>query len=383
MNIFEKLSQVLSGSETHNEATTPAVIIVTGAAGFIGSCMVQYLNNQGYTNLILVDDFGVEEKRKNWEGKQYLEVVERYNLFNWLEEKEPATSIVIHLGARTDTTEFDYAIHQELNVEYSQNIWNYCTQHQVPLIYASSAATYGSGDLGYNDDHDIVNTLEPLNPYGVSKNEVDKWALQQKKQPPFWAGLKFFNVYGPNEYHKARMASVIFHSYNQVKTEGQVKLFKSHKEGFEDGQQLRDFIYVKDIIKVIYWMMKTIERNSLSDPEQLKVDESQLKDERITLQDGGGEIDHPQTRLTSGLYNLGTGNARSFYDLVASTFAGLDLSPDIVYIDMPSDIRDRYQYFTQANMSKLRQAGYTDAFYSLEEGVDDYVRNYLAKSIYY
>ena len=155
-----------------------STIIVTGAAGFIGSCMVQYLNEQGFKNLILVDDFGVEEKRINWESKKYLQIVERYNLFEWLHKNKPQIDFVIHLGARTDTTEFNYAIHEELNLEYSQDIWNYCTAYQVSLIYASSAATYGAGEFGYDDDHAVIEKLKPLNPYGISKNEFDKWALQ-------------------------------------------------------------------------------------------------------------------------------------------------------------------------------------------------------------
>src|SRR5205085_1443913 len=209
----------------------------------------------------------------------------------------------------------------------------------IPLVYASSAATYGSGESGYNDEHEIVNSLHPLNPYGISKNEFDKWALQQPTTPPFWAGLKFFNVYGPNEYHKARMASVIFHSFNQIKSTGKVKLFKSHRPDFKDGQQLRDFVYVKDVINVCYWLMEN----------------------------------HP----ASGIYNLGTGKARSFEDLVKATFKGFDKDANIEFIDMPEDIRDKYQYFTEANMQKLKDAGYKDEFYSLEKGVDDYVRNYL------
>lgn len=318
---------------------TTSQIIVTGAAGFIGSCMVQYLNEQGYENLVLVDDFGVEEKRPNWEQKRYSAIVERYNLFSWLETQEQPPAFIFHLGARTDTTEFNYAIHEELNVQYSQQVWQYCTQQAVPLVYASSAATYGAGELGYKDDHAVVSRLHPLNPYGVSKNEFDKWALEQPAHPPFWAGLKFFNVYGPNEGHKHRMASVIFHSFNQIQQNGEVKLFRSHKEGFKDGEQLRDFVYVKDVVKVMYWLM--------------------------------------QQQPASAIYNLGTGKARSFNDLVKATFAGLDKEPRIRYIDMPEDIRDKYQYFTEADMQKLRDAGYTAAFYSLEEGVDDYVRHYL------
>jgi ADP-L-glycero-D-manno-heptose 6-epimerase len=321
-------------------------IIVTGAAGFIGSCMVQYLNENGFENLILVDDFGVEEKRVNWESKKFIQIVERYNLFDWLHKNKPQIDCVIHLGARTDTTEFNYAIHEELNVEYSQDIWNYCTAYNVPLIYASSAATYGAGELGYDDDHEVIEKLQPLNPYGVSKNEFDKWALQQQNQPPYWTGLKFFNIYGPNEYHKGRMASVIWHSFNQIKKDGIVKLFKSHRPDFKDGEQLRDFVYVKDLVKVIKWMMLLMANGEWS-------------------------------KQKNGIYNLGTGKARSFYDLAASTFRGLDLEPNIVFIDMPEDIRDKYQYFTEANMKKLQDAGYTDSFYSLEEGIDDYVRNYL------
>ena len=256
------------------------------------------------------------------------------------------------MGARTDTTEFNYAIHEELNLVYSQEIWHLCVNDNIPLVYASSAATYGDGALGYKDDHNIVDQLKPLNPYGISKNEFDKWALLQTSAPPSWAGLKFFNVYGPNEYHKGRMASVIWHSVKQIRENGQVKLFKSHRPDFQDGQQLRDFVYVKDLLEVIGWM------------SHLMV--------------------HQQWGVAkSGLYNLGTGIARSFEDLAIASFRGLDLEPNIVFIDMPLDIRDKYQYFTEADMQKLRDAGYDKPFYSLEAGVDDYVRNYLKELIYY
>jgi ADP-L-glycero-D-manno-heptose 6-epimerase len=322
-----------------------ALIVVTGAAGFIGSCMVAYLNEQGFENLVLVDDFGVEEKRKNWESKKFETIVERYHFFDWLQEKKPAVDFLFHLGARTDTTEFNYAIHQELNVEYTQQIWNYCTIQQVPLVYASSAATYGNGDLGYDDDHRLCEQLQPLNPYGVSKNEIDKWILHQQDHPPFWAGLKFFNVYGPNEYHKGRMASVIFHAVKQIAETGKMKLFRSHKPAFKDGEQLRDFIYVKDVIRVMYWLM----------------------------------LEHP----ASGIYNLGTGKARSFNDLVKATFEGLGKTPVIEYIDMPEDLRESYQYFTEAKMDKLRAAGYTAPFTPLETGVTEYVRNFLSRRAYY
>ena len=322
-----------------------ATIVVTGAAGFIGSCLTGYLNQQGYKNLVIVDEFNREDKIPNLHGKQFQSKVERASFFEWLDSTGKKIDFIFHIGARTDTTEFDYAVHQALNVDYSIKIWNYCTAKNVPLIYASSAATYGSGEAGYSDDHDVVYDLHPLNPYGVSKNEFDKWALKEKKTPPFWAGLKFFNVYGPNEYHKGRMASVIFHAFNQIKASGQVKLFRSHRDDFKDGEQLRDFVYVKDLLKVCYWLM--------------------------------------QQQPASGLYNLGTGTARSFKDLVQATYAGMEVPPVVEYIDMPEDIRDKYQYFTEANMDKLRNAGYDAPFYSLEEGIGDYVRNYLKDKLYY
>ncbi len=355
---------------------TQSQIIVTGAAGFISSCTVQYLNEQGFENLILADDFGVEEKRINWETKKYTENIERYYLFDWLKENDPQIDFVFHLGARTDTTEFDYAIHEELNVQYSKDIWQYCTTKKIPLIYASSAATYGAGELGYNDDHDVIEKLEPLNPYGISKNEFDKWAIQQPETPPYWAGLKFFNVYGPNEYHKGRMASVIFHAFNQIKKDGVVKLFKSHRPEFKDGEQLRDFVYVKDVVEVMYWMMRSMGNGERPKVEGKRTMENDKEEEDSYIHHSPLTIHH--SHPPNGIYNLGTGQARTFNDLVKATFAGLDLVPNIVYIDMPEDIRDKYQYFTEANMDKLRKAGYKGSFYSLEAGVDDYVRNYLS-----
>jgi len=329
------------------------MIIITGAAGFIGSCMVQYLNEQDFENIVLVDKFRSAEKEPNWKFKKYKYLVDRELLLEWLDEnKKIKIDLVIHLGARTDTTEFDYNIHKELNEEYSQDVWNYCTANNIPLIYASSAATYGNGDLGYDDDDKMLNDLKPLNPYGVSKNEFDKWAVQQFNAPPFWTGLKFFNVYGPNEYHKGRMASVIFHSSKQIEATNCVKLFKSYKPEFKDGEQLRDFIYVKDIIKVIYWLASEM-------------------------------LDAKWSAEKNGIYNLGTGKARTFNDLVKATFAALDREPNITYIDMPGDLINTYQYFTEASMLKLKHAGYEEAFISLEEGVNDYIRNYLREKKYY
>ncbi|MEP6701129.1 MAG: ADP-glyceromanno-heptose 6-epimerase [Bacteroidota bacterium] len=329
-------------------------ILLTGAAGFIGSYLLGYLNQKGYNNIVIVDEFSEEDKWFNFDSKQFSAKIERENLFDWLVKESPIIDFVFHLGARTDTTEFDYSIHEKLNVEYSKKIWNYCTEKNIPLVYASSAATYGSGEFGYKDDHDIVERLEPLNPYGISKNEFDKWALKKSLEsgvgsgestPPFWAGLKFFNVYGPNEYHKGRMASVIYHAFNQIRTTGKVKLFKSHKAEFKDGQQLRDFIYVEDVAAVCYWFM--------------------------------------ENRVNPGLYNLGTGKARTFEDLAKATFAGMGKPSVIEYIDIPPDIRDKYQYFTEADMTKLKNAGYKESFYSLEDGVGDYVKNFLLKKEYY
>jgi ADP-L-glycero-D-manno-heptose 6-epimerase len=326
-------------------------IVVTGTAGFIGSVFVQRMNELGFTNLLLVDDFGVEAKRKNWEGKIFSKIIERQAFLAQLDNDELQIDIIVHLGARTDTTEFNYAIHEELNVAYSKAMWNYATKKQIPFIYASSAATYGAGENGYEDSHTILDQLKPLNPYGVSKNEFDKWALAQTllgatNCPPVWTGLKFFNVYGPNEGHKARMASVIFHSFHQIKETGLVKLFKSHRPDFKDGEQLRDFIYVKDVVAVIEWMMQLM-------------------------------LSGTWANANNGLYNLGTGKARSFYDLAANTFIAQGLTPNIEFIDMPLDIRDKYQYFTEANMNKLLAAGYDKPFTSLEDGVKDYVSNYL------
>ena len=325
------------------------MIVVTGAAGFIGSVVASELNEKGYNDLIFVDDFSKKEKEKNYIDLKYNSLVDREIFFEWFKENHSKVDFVVHLGARTDTTEFDWNVFVKLNVDYTETMFSLCAEYQIPLIYASSAATYGNGELGYDDSHEVVDRLQPLNPYGRSKNEVDRWILKQDKQPPFWAGLKFFNVYGPNEYHKGRMASVIFHSFNQINATGKVKLFRSHRPDFKDGQQLRDFIYVKDIANVIIWMIgqQTSSASNLNS-------------------------------LHSGLYNLGTGKARSFYDLAANTFNAMERDVNIEFIDIPEDIRDKYQYFTEANMSKLKASGYDKDFTSLEDGVADYVKNYLS-----
>ena len=321
------------------------MIVVTGAAGFIGSVLVGKLNSIGIENILMVDDFSNEQKKVNWSSKKFSDKMDRADFLKWFDENASQVTFVYHIGARTDTTEFNKEIFDELNVNYTKAIWNTCTKNNIPLVYASSAATYGGGEQGYADNHAAISSLHPLNPYGWSKQEFDVWALQQTNTPPQWQGLKFFNVYGPNEYHKARMASVIFHSFHQINNTGKVKLFRSHRPDFKDGWQLRDFIYVKDLVNVCVFLM--------------------------------------QNKVASGIYNLGTGQARSFYDLADSTFKAMNKTTDIEYVDIPADIRDKYQYFTEADMSKLIAQGYSTPFTSLEEGVRDYVTNYLSTNSVY
>jgi ADP-L-glycero-D-manno-heptose 6-epimerase len=321
------------------------MIVITGAAGFIGSVLARKLNDEGFTDLVLVDDFGSHEQNKNFEGKQYSHLVERNEFHGWLRENQLHVQFVFHLGARTDTTEFDRDLLNRLNLEYSKTVWELCVEFGLPLVYASSAATYGLGEQGYDDDETKIASLKPLNPYGDSKNEFDVWALQQSRKPYFWAGLKFFNVYGPNEYHKGRMASVVFHTFNKIRETGKMKLFRSHRPDIKDGEQMRDFVYVKDVADVMYFLM--------------------------------------HHRKDSGIYNLGSGRARTFMDLATLTFRALDRAPLISFIPTPEDIRDKYQYFTEAKMAKLKAIGYTKPFHSLEEGVEDYVRNFLVEGRYY
>jgi len=314
------------------------MIIVTGAAGFIASNLIKKLNSEGFNHIIAVDKFDNADKNKNLEGLKIQEKVERDVFFNWLEKQDPKMiEFIFHLGARTDTTEFDKELLSQLNTEYSKKIWLRCIEMQIPLVYASSAATYGLGELGYDDDESKIPHLKPLNPYGVSKNEFDIWALNQKVKPFYWTGLKFFNVYGPGEYHKGRMASVILHAYRQISESGKMKLFRSHNPEFKDGEQMRDFVFVNDVVDVMIWLM--------------------------------------HHRKNSGIYNLGSGKARTFLDLVKAVFKSMKMKEDISFIDTPEDIRDKYQYFTEANMDKLKSIGYPKDFTSLEEGVDQYLQN--------
>lgn len=321
------------------------MIVLTGAAGFIGSCMLGKLNAEGRNNVIIVDDFSKKEKKGNYSALKYSEKIDREEFLEWFEKNAHVVECVYHLGARTDTTEFDWNVFTKLNLEYTKTIWRICAMNGIAMVYASSAATYGGGEYGYDDDLSLIPALKPLNPYGRSKQEFDVWALTQEKKPPFWAGFKFFNVYGPNEYHKGRMASVILHSFGQINDCGKVKLFRSHREDYKDGWQMRDFVYVKDVVDVLYYMMTN--------------------------------------KPKSDIYNLGSGKARSFHDLAAATFAAMDKPINIEYIDIPLDIRDKYQYFTEAKMDKLRAAGYKKEFHSLEDGVRDYVRNYLMNHSYF
>mgnify|MGYP001170860303 FL=1 len=315
------------------------MIIVTGAAGFIASALISELNKYNFNNIIAVDLFDSDLKNKNLEGKKIMQRVNRHELDYWIQLNHEEIEFIFHLGARTDTAEFDRVLLAKLNTDYSKMVWKNCEAYQIPLVYASSAATYGLGEFGFDDQEDLSEKLMPLNPYGDSKNEFDIWALKENKKPFFWAGLKFFNVYGPNEYHKERMASVVYHAFNQITITDGMKLFRSHNPKFSDGGQMRDFVYVKDVVKVMFWLM--------------------------------------HHRKDPGLYNLGSGQARSFLDLVKAVFVALGKDEKISFIDTPEDIRNKYQYFTEAKMDKLKGIGYPHPFTSLEAGIKDYVSNYL------
>ncbi|MCG8310576.1 MAG: ADP-glyceromanno-heptose 6-epimerase [Cytophagales bacterium] len=321
------------------------MIIVTGATGFIGSCLIGRLNQDNFNAVVAVDKFDNPDKNRNLLGKHVLHKIDRDHFIEWLDRNCEEVEFIFHIGARTDTAEFDKKLLWELNTNYTKEIWDRCVRFQIPLVYASSAATYGLGEQGYDDDQQKISLLQPLNPYGESKHEFDKWAIQQVHKPFFWAGLKFFNVYGPNEYHKDRMASVIMHAYNRISKTGGMELFRSHNPNYEDGKQMRDFVYVKDVIETCVFLM--------------------------------------HHRKNSGIYNLGSGKARSFLDLTRAVFKALRLPEKITFIDTPKDIRDKYQYFTEANINKLKSIGFDRRFHPLEEGVEDYVNEYLVPGRYY
>lgn len=324
------------------------MIILTGVSGFIGSCLLTHLNKNGYDReVVVVDDFYKLYKDKNTDNKNVREWMHRDIFLDWFEKTSQKIDFVLHMGARTDTTLLDKSVFDTLNVEYSQRIWKVCARRQIPLIYASSAATYGDGSLGFSDSHGIAAQLHPLNPYGDSKQQFDLWVLEQGEKPPFWVGCKFFNVYGPNEYHKGRMASVVLHTFNKIKATNSMQLFRSHRPDIMDGHQSRDFIYVKDVLSIIQYMMEH------------------------------------KDNIQSGLFNFGTGKARTFLDLARNTFKSLNMKDNISFVDTPEDIRDTYQYFTEADITKLLDIGYDKPFWSLEEGVEDYVRGYLMPGLYY
>lgn len=310
------------------------MIVLTGARGFIGSNLLQRLNKEGYEDIILVDEVKNEAKNYTLKNAKYKLLIDRNYFLDWLQKSAKKVEVVFHLGARTDTTETNILIFDKLNLNYSKELFKYCTQHKVPFIYASSAATYGKGAFGYNDEQSILN-LQPLNEYGWSKQNFDLWVKTQSKIPPFWAGMKFFNVYGPNENHKGRMASVVYHAYHQILETKKMKLFQSHYPEYKDGEQQRDFIFVEDVVDICLFLFKN--------------------------------------KVKSDIYNVGSGQARTFLDLVKAVFQNLNIEPKIEFIPTPEDIRDKYQYFTEASMSKLRNQGFQKEFHTLENGVEKYV----------
>lgn len=317
-------------------------IVVTGAAGFIGSCLVSFLNEKGVDDLILVDDFSLKSKQNNLLEKKFTQQINREVFFENI--KGLKIDGIFHIGARTDTTEMNSDIFDYLNLNFSKKIWHLCCENNIPLIYASSAATYGDGQFGFDDNESTIPSLQPLNPYGQSKQDFDVWALSQDEKPPHWVGLKFFNVFGPNEYHKGRMASVVFHAFNQIKSSNKLRLFQSHRPDYAHGEQIRDFIYIKDLLSLLWFWY--------------------------------------ENKSINGIFNAGTGKARSFNDLGKAIFTALELTPNIEYIPTPEDIRDNYQYFTEANMARTLNSGYNQMFFSLENGVQDYIHNYLILNRY-
>lgn len=321
------------------------MILVTGGAGFIGSVLVAELNRLGETDIVIVDRLEKSVKWKNLRDLKYREYIHADELFSGdYDDLISETDIIYHMGACSATTELDMDYLMKNNVQYSKALFQFAATKNVPMIYASSAATYGDGEFGYDDNEEELPKLRPLNPYGYSKQLFDEWVLRETTaKPDHWFGLKFFNVFGPNEYHKEEMRSLVHKAYGQILETGKVKLFKSHKDGFKDGEQLRDFIYVKDVVRVMI------------------------------------EFSYTDKAQFSGIYNLGTGKARSFKDLVLATFKAMGKNPDIEYIDMPMSIRNQYQYFTEANTEKLLSALPGFKFSDLEAAVYDYVTNYLVK----
>ena len=325
------------------------MILVTGAAGFIGSVIVKHLNDLGNENLLLCDHFEQGDKWKNLRGLKYSSFVQVEDLFTheiW--KKAGSLKAIYHMGACSDTTELNMDFLYKNNTEYTNRLLRFAAEKNIPIVYASSAATYGAGEQGYFDNHATLATLQPLNKYGYSKQLTDEWILKQKKKPKVWFGVKFFNVFGPHEYHKGKMSSVVFQSYHQIKDGGEVKLFKSHRPDYKDGEQLRDFVYVKDVVKAMVELIAAGEKKP----------------------------------ALSGIYNLGTGEARSFHDLVKGTFKAMAKKPKITFIDMPLELRNQYQYYTQAEMAKFKKALPKFKFMKLEDAISDYVGNHLMAEPY-
>lgn len=324
------------------------MIIVTGGAGFIGSALVWKLNEKGITDIVVVDHLGSGQKWKNLVKRQISDIIHKDNFFAWLNSlpKSKPIEAIFHMGACSYTTETNVDYLVENNLHYSMRLWDFATKHKIPFIYASSAATYGSGEQGYSDDPRKIPKLRPINPYGYSKQLFDTWVLGQQVRPPFWAGLKFFNVYGPQEYHKGGQASVVLHAFPQVRDKNALKLFKSYRPEYKHGEQKRDFIYVKDVVDVLYHLYQT---------------------RRLAV---------------SGIFNLGSGKARTFADLGRSVFKAMGQKKEkFDWIDMPEQLQGQYQYFTEANLDELRRrTGYKGKMTSLEDGVADYVCNYLLKN---
>lgn len=322
------------------------MIIVTGGAGFIGSALVWKLNQKEMSDILVVDRMGDGAKWKNLVKRQIADIMHKDQLASWLEARPKTHQIdaIFHMGACSSTTQADVDYLVENNLHYSMRLWDFCTKQKIPFIYASSAATYGNGEMGYGDDPKKVSKLRPINPYGYSKQLFDVWALKQKNKPPFWAGLKFFNVYGPQEYHKGSQSSVVYHAYPQVRDKSILKLFKSYRDDVKHGDQKRDFVYVKDVVDVLYHLHQV---------------------RRVAV---------------SGVYNLGSGKARSFADLGRAVFRGAGQKKEkFEWIEMPEQLRGQYQYFTEADLTLLRQrTGYKGRFTTLEDGVADYIQNYLA-----
>ena len=320
------------------------MIVVTGATGFIGSNLVAHLNGLGHNDIVIIDWLGNGEKWRNIAKHRFADFVFPEDIAEFLQQSVGKIEAIFHLGAISSTTASDGDEVIAKNVQFSMKLWNWCAAYQVPFFYASSAATYGDGDLGFDDTRDIA-ALRPLNLYGWSKQAFDRWAVAQAEKqeaPPRWAGFKFFNVYGPNEYHKGDMMSIVAKNHSRVVAKEPIHLFKSHRPDFKDGEQLRDFVYVKDCCSVMTWFFDEARAN--------------------------------------GIYNLGTGSARSFRDLITAVGTACGIAPDIQYVPMPENLRGKYQYFTQATMKKLTDAGYDKPFHSLEQGVADYVRSYLDTS---